>query len=141
MSIRDVKIVALIAPSFVENLFELFLRLQVHPERRIQSSLPGLRWVTISVDEEQRWWLRRPCLATTSSATTKTAAGSVNQLMPISLRAAGGYPGGKGRARPIAARVPMKGPPPAPEPPATATSPSAAGWSLKVVNRTRNTGV
>src|SRR5215813_5420796 len=107
MSIRDVKIVALIAPSFVENLVELFLRLQVHPERRIQSSLPGLRWVTISVDEVQRWWLRRPCLATTSSATTKTAAGSVNQLMRISAHVVGGYSGSKRRGPSIAEPVSM----------------------------------
>ena len=51
--VRHVEIVALVAPAFVEDLLELRLRLQVHPQRRVETSLAGLRRIAIRVDEEQ----------------------------------------------------------------------------------------
>ena len=42
MHVRHVEIVTLIAPAFVEYLFELFLRLEIHAQREVQTSGAGL---------------------------------------------------------------------------------------------------
>ena len=41
--VRHVEVVALVAPALVEDLLELFLRLEIHPQRRVEASLAGLR--------------------------------------------------------------------------------------------------
>ena len=51
--VRHVEIIALVAPPLIEDLAELLFRLQVHSERHVQASLPGLRRIAIGIDKEQ----------------------------------------------------------------------------------------
>src|SRR6476620_8716751 len=80
--VLHVKVVALVAPTFVEDLFEFFFWIEVHPQRKVQTSLALLRWA-IRIDQEQ---LRRRRSTETTTATTKTATttcGSIQKLPTI----------------------------------------------------------
>src|SRR6185369_3882344 len=82
--VRHVEIVALVAPAFVEDLFELFSRLEIHAQRIVQTSGAGLRRRSISVDKEQ---LRRRSVCAAAEWTTTLAAATsgsaVNELATI----------------------------------------------------------
>ena len=54
MHVGDVEIVALIAPAFVEDLFELLFRLQVHAQRCVEPARSRGRDHAIGVDQEKR---------------------------------------------------------------------------------------
>src|SRR4029453_5478106 len=54
VKIRNVKIVTLVAPAFVEDLFELGGGLEIHAQADINSTLAGLRRSSIGVDYEKR---------------------------------------------------------------------------------------
>src|SRR5262249_62275034 len=51
--VRHVQVVALVAPALGEDLFVLLLRLEVHPQRRVQAARALLRRIAIRVDEEE----------------------------------------------------------------------------------------
>src|SRR5262249_56475564 len=51
--IRHIQIVTLVAPSLVEDLFELLPWLQVHPQRDIHSSLTSGRRIAICIYKEK----------------------------------------------------------------------------------------
>ena len=54
MHVRHVEVVALVAPAFVEDLLELLLRLEIHPQRRVRAGPgPACGGVAIGIDEEQ----------------------------------------------------------------------------------------
>ena len=80
MHVGHVEIVALIAPAFVEDLFELLFRFKIHAQRNVQTTRTGLRRIAISINEEQ---LRRGRLteatAWTTTLTTATTRGAINQ--------------------------------------------------------------
>src|ERR1044072_6081645 len=82
--VLHVKIVALIAPAFVEDLFELFLRLEIHAQREVQTSRARLWRCAIGIDEEQ---LRRRSIAGTATwttaLTTTTGRRTIDQLATI----------------------------------------------------------
>ena len=48
--VGDVEIVALVTPAFVKDLSELQSWIQIHPQRHIEVSLPGLRRIAIGID-------------------------------------------------------------------------------------------
>ena len=66
-----VEIVALVAPAFVEDLFELFLRFEIHAQGEVQTSRAWLWRRAISIDEKQ---LRRRSVARTATWTTTLTA-------------------------------------------------------------------
>src|ERR1041385_4032104 len=84
MHVRHVEIVALVAPAFVEDLFELFLRLEVHAQRVVQTSGAWLRRRSIGIDEEQlrRRRIRTKAAWTTALSTTATSS-AINELAMI----------------------------------------------------------
>src|ERR1051326_187642 len=73
VQIWNVKIIALIAPTFIKNLFEFFLWIQIHAQREIQAALARLRWSSIRIDDEER---RRRRPATESRGTTAASGPS-----------------------------------------------------------------
>src|SRR5262245_12753890 len=77
-----VEIVALIAPAFVEDLFELRFRLKVHAQSIVQSTLSRLG-CAIGIDEKQLW--RGSVCRTTASASksTSTAGCAIYNLSMI----------------------------------------------------------
>src|SRR5947209_14438104 len=84
VQVRHIEIVALIAPTFVEDLFEFFFGIEVHAESEIDASRAGLRRIAIRVDDEQRrsWWPSRAG----ASAATAAASGSgraIDQLAAV----------------------------------------------------------
>src|ERR1051325_8927395 len=83
--VRHVEIVALVAPAFVEDLFELFLRLEIHAQRVVQTSGAGLRRRSIGIDEEQlrRRRIRTKATAWSTTLTTSTASRTINKLAMI----------------------------------------------------------
>ena len=74
-----VEIIALVTPAFVEDLFELGLRIEIHPETEIQFPLTGLRRIFVCVNQIER---RHRRLATKTAASA-TACGAINQLVAI----------------------------------------------------------
>src|SRR5437588_10580910 len=80
MHVRHVEIVALIAPAFVENLFELFFGIEIHPQSKANAAGIRLRRSSIRIDDEER---RNRRASTESRAATTTAApsrGTINKL-------------------------------------------------------------
>ncbi len=51
--VRHVQIVALVAPALIEDLLELFLRIQIHPQRHVEPAGPACGRRAIGIDEEQ----------------------------------------------------------------------------------------
>src|SRR5690349_21756267 len=78
-----VEIVAFIAPAFVEDLRELRFRIEIHPQRNVQTARARLRWCAIRIDDEQlRWWRRgETSAARTTLATAKP--GTIDNLAAI----------------------------------------------------------
>ena len=66
--IWHVKVIALVAPAFVEDLFELFSGIQIHAQADIKTSLPRLRRITIRINKEKRWRRRRSSRGWTTTA-------------------------------------------------------------------------
>src|SRR6185369_5779775 len=78
-----VEIVALIAPAFIEDLFELFFRVEIHAQRNVQTTGASLRRSAIGIDEEQlrRW----RCSKTSTTRTTLPTANcsAIDELATI----------------------------------------------------------
>src|SRR5215813_12534137 len=83
VQVWDIEIVALIAPAFIEDLFELFFGIEVHAQRKVDASGSGLRRVAIGINHEQRrnWWPPAECGA---ASTTASTAGAEYQLAAVS---------------------------------------------------------
>src|SRR6185312_518545 len=82
--VLHVEIVALVAPAFVEDLFELFLRLEIHAQSEVQTTCAWLWSCAIGIDEEQLW--RRSIAGSATWTTTLTTApsrGAIDQLATI----------------------------------------------------------
>src|SRR4051812_4160674 len=80
--ILNVEVVALIAPPLVEDLLELLLRLEIHPEGGIDASLTRLRR-RCRIHEEQvdRWY--RTGRSSLASAAAASAASTIEKLAAV----------------------------------------------------------
>src|SRR5882724_448521 len=72
--IRHVEIVAFVAPAFVEDLFELFPWVEIHPQRSVQTALPRLWRIAISVNDKERRNRWHPTRGTLTAAPAAAAA-------------------------------------------------------------------
>src|SRR6266850_7983865 len=79
--ISDVEIVALVAPAFVEDLLELLLGIEIHPQRDIDASLARLRRAAIGINYEKRRHRRRR--ARDRGSTTSGASRAIKQLASV----------------------------------------------------------
>src|SRR5205085_3405236 len=70
-------------PAFVENLFELFLRLKVHAQRDVQSPLPGLRRVAVGVNQEERRRGRPAGVTGSAPEAAATTRRAVEELVTV----------------------------------------------------------
>src|SRR5262249_11947556 len=97
-------IVALIAPAFVEDLFELFFRIEVHPQRVVQTAAARLRRSSISVNNEHlgSWLTSR---APTSAETAATTSRPVDDLASIGADFERRHATGKSRRPAIAQAI------------------------------------
>src|SRR5262249_19588834 len=79
-----IQIIALITPTLVEDLFELFLRIEIHAQIKIQSTRTWCWWCATRINKIKlrRWWCST---AATSRATAWSTSGCrpVNQLASI----------------------------------------------------------
>src|SRR5438067_11748685 len=82
VQVRNIKIVALIAPTFVEDLFEFFFGIEVHAESEIDAAAARLWRRAICVNDKER---RVRSATTKASATTASAAarGPINKLASV----------------------------------------------------------
>src|SRR6267143_3477047 len=82
--IRHIKIVALVAPSFIEDLLELFFRIEIHAQTGIQTTLSRLRRQSIGINDKERrnrW--------TSSGCNRATTSRAIEQLVPVSTNFVG----------------------------------------------------
>src|SRR5437764_9855143 len=84
VQVRHIEIVALIAPTFVEDLFEFFFGIEVHAQSEIDASRAGLWRIAIRVDDEQRrsWWPSRTG-ASASTAASYATGGAIDQFTAV----------------------------------------------------------
>src|SRR6185503_13365025 len=84
MHVWHVEIVALVAPALVQDLFELFLRLEIHPQRYVQTSLSGSWRSAISVNQKQRRGRRSTSWGCgTAIGTSASSRCAIDELMTI----------------------------------------------------------
>src|SRR5262249_38128502 len=101
VQVGDVKIIALIAPAFVEDLAELFLGFEVHAKGDVQTAGAGLRSLTIRVDQEQLRSRPRGAAAATASSGS-SGCGAIDELVAIGADVVGGDSGDEGRRTAVA---------------------------------------
>src|SRR6266571_2525219 len=84
VQVRHVEIVTLVAPTFVEDLFEFFFRIEIHAQSEIQTPLARLRRSSIRIDDEKRRSGRPPSESgwTTTASTARGRA--IDQLAAVS---------------------------------------------------------
>src|SRR5207244_702833 len=84
VQVRHIEIVALIAPTFVEDLFEFFFGIEVHAQGEVHAPGSGLRRISIRVDDEQRrsWWPSRAGAGATTAAAS-ASGGAIDQFAAI----------------------------------------------------------
>src|SRR5882724_5104929 len=80
MQIWDIEVVALIAPTFIKDLFEFLFRIKIHPQVYVEPALGGLRWHSIGINDEKR---RRRRPATRWSVRAAAQGCAIDQLMTI----------------------------------------------------------
>src|SRR5262249_57075022 len=91
--VRNVEIIALVAPSLIEDLFELLFRIEVHAQRHVESPLARLRGLAISIYEEERETSASArALAATTTSSAEATAGAVDQLLAVSAQVILGDP-------------------------------------------------
>src|SRR5258705_1442060 len=84
MHVWHVELIALVAHTFVEDLFEFFLWFEVHPKGKIKPTLARLWWRAICVTQIQLWCRRNAARAPWATAGSSSAtSGSINQLAAI----------------------------------------------------------
>ena len=84
VQVRHIEIIALVAPTLVEDLFEFFFRVEIHAQREIQTPLARLWRSSIRIDNEKRW-SRRPPSESGWTTTASTARGrTIDQLAAVS---------------------------------------------------------
>ena len=83
VQVRNIKIVALIAPTFVEDLFEFFFGIEIHAQRKVNAPATRLWRSPICVNDKERRVRSATTKASTTTATT-AASGAIDQLASIS---------------------------------------------------------
>src|SRR5947209_3387218 len=81
--VRDIQVVALVPPRFVEDLLELLLEIDIGAEGGVQATCTWLRRLTIGVDDEQGRTTRPVCAAPAAAPASTTTAPAVRELMPV----------------------------------------------------------
>src|SRR5262245_23884138 len=81
--VRHVEIIALVAPSFIEDLFEFLFRIEVHAQRYVKPPLARLRRLPIGIDKEERGTGGACALAATTTTSASTSASAVDQLVSV----------------------------------------------------------
>src|SRR5262249_19576764 len=81
--IRHIQIVTLVAPSLVEDLFELLPWLQVHPQRDIHSSLTSGRRIAICIYKEKSRHRRPGSRRRRTATASKSSRRAVQQLVSV----------------------------------------------------------
>src|SRR5712692_4942871 len=100
--VRDVEIVALVAPAFVEDLLELFFRIEIHAEVRVEPASPRLWRYSICIDDKERG-SRWPATKGRRAAGAATTAGrAVDELAAIRAHFISGNAGNERRRASIA---------------------------------------
>src|SRR6266568_6542825 len=84
VQVRHVEIVTLVAPTFVEDLFEFFFRIEIHAQSEIQTPLARLRRSSIRIDDEQRRSGRPPSESGWTTATSTARGRAIDQLAAVS---------------------------------------------------------
>src|SRR5437899_3654921 len=79
VQVWHIEIIALVAPAFVEYLFEFFLGIEIHAKVGIEPALAWLWRSSIRVDDEEGRSGRRATGGRPGSATTATRS-AINQL-------------------------------------------------------------
>src|SRR5438093_11287952 len=79
----NIEIVAFVTPHLIEDLFELFLGIEIHAQRVIHPSGVRLRRVSIGIDDEQRRIRWSTSEGAGTSRATASATAAVNQLVAI----------------------------------------------------------
>ena len=107
VQVRNIEIVALIAPTFVEDLFEFFFGIEVHAQSEIDASAAGLGRIAISVDDEQRrsWWSSRTGATATTSAAT-ASGGAIDQFAAVGTDFEGSHAVDEACRAPVAQSIP-----------------------------------
>src|SRR5262245_51244936 len=82
MLIRDVQIIALISPRFVEDLLELGLEVDVGAQIGVDAARAGRRRIAVSVDDEKRR-RNRATTPTRTPSPAATAASAIDELVAI----------------------------------------------------------
>ena len=73
-----IEIVALVAPAFIEDLFELFLGIEIHPQAEGQPTLTR-RWrIAIGINDEKRRSGRRATGAWSSTTAAAATGRAIN---------------------------------------------------------------
>src|SRR5215831_9266608 len=81
--VRHVEIVTLVPPTLIEDLFELFLRLEVHAQPDVEAALSRLRRISISVNDKERRHRRWSSLSRTTRSKATTTCRAINQLAAV----------------------------------------------------------
>jgi hypothetical protein len=135
--VRHVEIIALVAPTLVEDLFELFFRIEVHAQRHAEPPLALLRRLTIGVHQEKRG---AGCGAGARAATTppaaESAAGAIDQLVAVRAHVIIGDSGHELRGATVAQTIALQRAPTASSEAASATFASSGGF--EVIDRARH---
>src|SRR5436853_14093 len=82
VQVWHIEIIALVAPAFVEDLFEFFLGIEIHAKINVEPAGARLWRDSICVNDEEGRSRRRATGSRPGSATTATR-GAINQLAPI----------------------------------------------------------
>src|SRR5262244_1860939 len=107
--VRHVEIIALVAPAFIEYLFELFFRVEVHAQRYVEPSLSRLRRLAIGVhQEERRTSSAARALAATTPPAAEAAARAIDQLVTVRAHVVLGDAGDERRGPAIAQTVTLQ---------------------------------
>src|SRR5215468_3674299 len=107
--IRHVEIIALVAPAFIEDLFELFFRIEVHAQRHVEPPLSRLRRLAIGVHQEEPGGASSArALASTTATASEAATSAIDQLVTVRAYVVFGYSGNERRLPAIAQTITLQ---------------------------------
>src|SRR5712692_6090071 len=102
--VRHVEIVALVAPTFIEDLLELFFRIEIHAEVNVETAGTRLWRRSICIDDKKRR-SRGPATKGRRTAAASTAGRAIDEFVTVRAHFIGGNPGNKRRRAAIAKAI------------------------------------
>src|SRR5581483_726500 len=81
---RHIQIITLVAPHLVEDLLELFLRIEIHAQRVIDASATRLRRRAVRIDDEKRRVRRASAKSARTACASTATTGAIDELATIS---------------------------------------------------------